>query len=364
MTIAITSAFGDPLDPRTWSGAPANLAMALMRKGTTVEGIAPRMSLFEKAAIAAFDMVTGVGRPINTEHILRGRFSRSRLARRTEQAACQLGLRSVLHTGTFDLSVDRNPSLKHYLYCDHTWDLTRRYHRDVPKYNAQAMDEFERAEREALMGLSHIFTFGQYVRDNLIEHYGVLPHRVTAVGSGMGQIEPYYGSKDYSKNHLLFVAKHLWEAKGGELLLEAFDIARHQISDLKLTIVGGPDRPLYLYNVRVWDNMPWRALQSLYRDATLLVQPMYNDPWGQVYLEAMASRTVVMGLRRNGLPELTGNGVHGFMVDKPEPLALAKAIVAACANPKRLEKMADKAQGFAAQYTWAKTAEQIDEVIA
>lgn len=362
-SMAISSVFGNPLDPKTWSGAPANVAKELGKLGTKIEGICSRLSEPEKAVIAVSDILAGYGRPINSEQIMRGRRSRRLLARRTERKARSLGVHHILHTGTFDLAVGRSPDMKHYLYCDHTWDLTRRHHIDVPLYNERTMAAFDQAEREALSGLSHIFTFGDYVRKNLIDHYRVPAHRVTAVGSGMGNIKPYDKPKDYSRNHLLFVAKHLWKAKGGELLLEAFNTARHQVSDLKLTIVGGPDRPLYLYNVRVWDKLPWLQLQGLYRDATLLVQPMLNDPWGQVYLEAMVSRTPVMGLNRNGLPELTNNGQHGFLVEQADPTALADAIVDALSDPARLERMAKSAQDFATNYSWAKAAHEIDNYL-
>ena len=128
--------------------------------------------------------------------------------------------------------------MKHYLYCDHSWALARAHHIDVCRYNKRAMAAFEQAEREALDGLTHVFTFGGYVRDNLIAHYGLPPEKVTAVGSGMGAIEPYYGPKNYAKPALLFVAKHLFQAKGGLLLLEAFDPAHRRRPDLRLTIVG------------------------------------------------------------------------------------------------------------------------------
>jgi len=92
----------------------------------------------------------------------------------------------------------------------------------------------------------------------------------------------------------------------------------------------------------------------------LLVQPMLNDPWGQVYLEAMVSRTPVMGLDRNGLPELVDGGRHGFLVAREDPDALANAILDALSDPGRLERMASVAQRHAVQtYSWDRTAEQI-----
>jgi glycosyltransferase involved in cell wall biosynthesis len=222
---------------------------------------------------------------------------------------------------------------------------------------------FEQAERESLHGLAHVFTFGSYVRDNLIACYDLPPERVTAVGSGMGAIEPYDGPKAYGKPALLFVAKHLFQAKGGVLLLEAFELARRRRPDLTLTVVGDErsrafvgDRPGITFHA----HLPWNALQQLYRDATLLVQPMLNDPWGQVYLEAMASRTAVMGLNRNGLPELVDGGRHGFLVDRADPVALAEAIVSAVSDGQRLERMATTAQRHVLKnYSWSRVAERI-----
>jgi glycosyltransferase involved in cell wall biosynthesis len=362
--VAITCVFGDPRDLRSWSGAPANLANALERLGVTVEAIRPRMSRPAKWGVAARDMLAGLGRPLSSEQILRGPRSRRRLATQVADAARSLGTRHVLHTGTFDLpATDRASGVEHYLYCDHSWALAKAHHVHARRYSERALMAFEQAERESLHGLSHVFTFGSYVRDNLIACYGLPPERVTAVGSGMGAIEPYDGPKAYGKPALLFVAKHLFQAKGGVLLLEAFELARRRRPDLTLTVVGDErsrafvgDRPGITFHA----HLPWSTLQQLYRDATLLVQPMLNDPWGQVYLEAMASRTAVMGLNRNGLPELVDDGRHGFLVDRADPGALAEAIVSAVSDGQRLERMATTAQRHVLKnYSWSRVAERI-----
>lgn len=361
--VAISCVFGDPRDQRSWSGAPANLANALERLGVSVEAIRPRMSRLTKATVAVRDMVSGLGRPLSSEQVLRGARSRRRLAAQVSQAARRLGTRHVLHTGTFDLDANRSDGVEHYLYCDHSWALAKNHHVHAPHYSERALKAFEQAEREALSGLAHVFTFGSYVRDNLITHYGLSPERVTAVGSGMGTIEPYDGRRSYDKPVLLFVAKHLFMAKGGGLLLEAFEHARRRRPDLSLTIVGDDRSRVFVGNrpgVTVHAHLPWPALQQLYREAALLVQPMLNDPWGQVYLEAMASRTPVMGLNRNGLPELVDGGRHGFLVDRAEPVALGEAIVSAVSDPQRLERMATAAQRHVLEnYSWGRVAERI-----
>lgn len=362
--VALTSVFGDPLDAHTWSGAPKNLADALERFGIAVEGIHPRLSLAGKLHVAARNAVTGRGSLVRGEALLRSELSRRRLALQVSDATEQTGVRHVLHTGGWDLpAADLARGIKHYLYCDHTWALSRPYHTETQRYTPRILDSYERLERQSFADLEHIFTFGTYVRDNLISHYGVPPDRVTAVGSGMGRIAPYVGSKDYAKPSLLFVAKHYFRAKGGLLLIDAFQIAQAKRPDLALTIVGDARSRQYVPSnpaITFHSYLPWEELQRLYRESTLLVQPMLNDPWGQVYLEALVSRTPVLGLRRHGLPEILSDGGHGFLVDRADPRLLAEAILEALSDADRLARMAASGQQHVlGTYSWDTVAEKM-----
>ncbi len=159
------------------------------------------------------------------------------------------------------------------------------------------------------------------------------------------------------------VAKHLFSETGGALLVEAFMSLQQRHPELRLTIVGDeksrrfvPDCPAIEFRPRV----SWTELQQLFRDASLLVQPMLNDPWGQVYLEALASRTPVLGLNRNGLPEITSYGRYGFLADRAEPNAIAEIIVDAMSDPDRLSWMGLEGQRHVMRrYSWDAVAARI-----
>jgi glycosyltransferase involved in cell wall biosynthesis len=366
--IILTSVFGDPLSPRTWSGAPSNLARALRRYGYLAEGADLSLSRIGKLHLAAWHLATDHERVRNGEALLRTEKARRNAARSLAALARSRGISIVLHTGTLDMSPDdRDDALKHYLYCDNTWNLSLRYRSDLADYSPRRIRRIEEVERECLRRMRHIFTFGGYVRSNLHETYGIPPDRVTVVGSGTGFSEPFVGHERYSPPLLLFVAKHYFAEKGGNLLLDAFRLARRRRPDMRLIMVGSthPRRDaLNREGVEMRPYVSQDALRDLYRRATLLVQPMLSDPWGQVYLEALAACTPVVGLNRNGLPEITDGGRYGFLIDRPDPELLARTILDAIADPRRLAQIGREGQRFVqARYSWDLVAQRISAVL-
>lgn len=367
LRLGITSVFGDPLLPATWSGAPNNLARALAALGAEMVGVHPRRPRGQTLWHAGRHLLLARSLPLRRELLMRDPAARRARAAAVAAAARRLGLDRVLHTGTLDLPGAEGDGLSHYIYCDHTWDLAMRVRAGEGYRATREYRRFEALEQQAYAQARHVFTFSRYVRDNLIEHYGLPPERVTAVGSGFGQIRPYSGPKDYARGPLLFVAKHLFVEKGGHLAVKAFRIARRQRPSLRL-IVAGHDRWRDLIGdepgVHVVGRVPWSVLEELMHSASLLLQPMLNDPWGQVYLEALASRTPVVGLERNGLPEITGDGRHGFLVPQPDPAMLAEALLEAVSDPERLSRMGAAGQRHVtATYSWPRTAQAMTETL-
>src|ERR1700743_2873172 len=88
--IAITSVFGNPRELRTWSGAPANVASGLERLGVVVKELQPRLGKAAKASIALRDMLSGRGRPVSSEQVLRSLTTRRRLAAQVAEQAHRL----------------------------------------------------------------------------------------------------------------------------------------------------------------------------------------------------------------------------------------------------------------------------------
>jgi glycosyltransferase involved in cell wall biosynthesis len=332
--------------------------------GIEVERIHSGPSRAQIKLMALRYAIGGFGVPHSTEAVLRSAPTRRLSARRLQRAMRERGVKSVIHTGILDVPMTSSmDGVRHYLYCDDDWSLSLPYRPDGKRYTDSSVEAFASYDRRAMAQVEHVFTFSQNLRNHMISHYGLSADRVTAVGCGMGRIEPYHGPKYYDSGHLLFVAKHIFVQKGGLLLLDAFRIARSKMPHLTLTIVGDSRSRSYVGDtpgIELRDHLPWSELQELYRRSALLVQPMLNDPWGQVYVEALASRTPVLGLDRNGLPQITEGGRHGFLVPTADPEALATVLLDAMSDPERLARMGQSGQAHVLKnYTWDEVARRI-----
>ncbi|MFT5516081.1 MAG: glycosyltransferase involved in cell wall biosynthesis [Rhodothermales bacterium] len=353
---------GDPEDRRTWSGTPRHLLNALRDRGRAGVSFDAEISRFKKLLSSALS-APRFGLFDYQRHPLRRRFVAARVARLTGLTESK----ATLHTGTFSLPFSQpQADQRHYLFCDATWHLWSRASSDMGKYGTRLLAAAEEDERRSYEQAAHIFPIAEYVRRDLIEHYGVPEDRVTAVGTGLGLIRPFEGPKDYSRKHVLFTAKGRFRDKGGTLAVEAFRLARLQDPEITLTVVGCEDglalepRP----GLTLLGFVPAQDLQELFETHSLFLLPATNEPWGLVYLEAMACGMPIVGLNRNSFPEICDHGRLGWWPQFETPESLSQVLVQAFSDSSRLAEMGSQARHHCLDtYSWEKTVDRMLGVI-
>ncbi|MFJ6198483.1 glycosyltransferase family 4 protein [Micromonospora sp. NPDC092111] len=83
-------------------------------------------------------------------------------------------------------------------------------------------------------------------------------------------------------------------------------------------------QPMLDEDVNVVMNADREAILRLLVDARCLIMPIqWEEPFGMVMVEAMATGTPVVALRRGSVPELVLDGVTGLVRDRPEELPAA-----------------------------------------
>ena len=356
---------GDPTNPKTWSGTPYNLYSELSKNehlGKAFNSIALENN-YKKIlpkAISKFYYK-------NSIDIDRGFLFRYLNANKVKLETIISGTNSTLHTGTLDLPFLNFPkNQRHYLYCDSTWNLWLTNSTAIAKYSKKLLIDAEKLEKKSYQQMRHIFSISNYVKKNLIDHYGIHPDKITVVGTGLGVIKPYYGEKEYNNGKILFAAKERFEDKGGHLVLEAFRIALKSNPSLELSIVGQNEYTgkINLPNVKTFGFIPLEQLQSIFNTCSLFLMPALNEPWGLVYLEALACKMPIIGLNKNSFPEISDYGKYGFGLNDTNPEKLADVILNAFNNTDKLVEMGQTSQNYCLnKFTWQNTVAKIVQTI-
>lgn len=366
MKISVISAVGDPRSPKTWSNTTNNITQELERSGFLGE-------VFESSKndikFKIFDLILRSYYKIqwfkSKNSYLPFVFKYKRILNgwSSIQFLKKSNIKNVLHFGTLSMPLTKIPdNQNHYLFIDGTWDLWSKQATDLGGFSSKNIVDVNDLEKKAYENATHIFSISEYVKQNLINQYGISENRITVVGTGTGIIKPYFGVKDYANGKILFVAKGRFKDKGGDLVLESFSKALKVYPNLKLSIVGQNDYSSQINhpNIQTYGFISVDELQEIFNSHSLFLMPAINEPWGLVYIEAMLCRMPIVGLNRNSFPELSGYGKYGFGIDSLDSDHLAKLITDLMGNPLKLENVGVDCQKFAmSEFTWGNTVNKI-----
>lgn len=143
--------------------------------------------------------------------------------------------------------------------------------------------------------------------------------------------------------------------KGLDRLLEALVVARREIPELSLKVVGrGNDQQRYAERAQAMglgDSVsfagfvPDETLRDLYSSASAVVLPAEDDAegFGMVILEAAACATPAVATAVGGVPAAALDGVTGLLVPPGDTAALAAALVRITQDRPLHERLANQA---------------------
>lgn len=178
---------------------------------------------------------------------------------------------------------------------------------------------------------------------------------------------------------VVFVGR-LQRFKGPEVLLRATAelFQRDPYRNLRVVICGGASgngssvedyrqlaRELGIQpRVRFIPPRPPAELVAVYQAADIVAVPSYNESFGLVAVEAQASGTPVVAARVGGLPIAVRDGETGVLVRGHEPAAWADALGQLLDDDDLRIGMGETAVAHAATFSWAASAEQLEDVYA
>lgn len=209
----------------------------------------------------------------------------------------------------------------------------------------------------------------RFVRDELVDFYGVPPEKIAVVPNGVDlsefqRVRPCGIKARLGQDILLLNIGGLSMIKGAFPLLRALSTVK-KLRWVMVMIGEGPyrersrllelEQKLGLKDRIIHFKRCSRSeIASLLAEADIYVHPSIYESQGIAILEAMASRKPVIASRVGGIPEtLSGAGV---LVEPNDPVGLANAIVTMLQDSGARSRYASLGYERAKMYDWASIA--------
>ena len=227
-------------------------------------------------------------------------------------------------------------------------------------------DARRRLVQRGARAASSIVANSDYTRERLLD-LGVDPSAVTVVAGGVdaarfarnGRTEPRARAGIDGSGPTALTVCRLVGKKGVDVLLQAVALARREVPDLSLVVVGdGPERErcrrfgdLLGLNgsVRFVGRVPHERVVDYYHAADFFVlasrvhqrQKRWADveTMGRVICEANAAGVPVVATDTGGVPSVVAHEENGLLVPPDDPAALASAMVRVWRSPELRARM-------------------------
>jgi len=217
-----------------------------------------------------------------------------------------------------------------------------------------------------------IVSFSEVARRSVIEDFDISPQKVVVVYPGVDIDKiPLAESRDKSREkrlNILFIGGD-FERKGGHDLLNVFlenfaDRADlHLVTQVPITV----DHPhVHIHRTIKAYTPEWLAL---YHQADVFVMPTYSEPFGWVFIEAMAAGLPIVATNITAIPEMVTSGENGFLIEPGDRIALSQSIDQLINDPELRKTMGDRGRDlvehkFNAQTHFEKLEHLFHEAIA
>ena len=227
-----------------------------------------------------------------------------------------------------------------------------------------------RSVPRSVRGARLVLTPSEFVRQGVIDRFGVPPQRVRATRWGVdppsteitvGQVQARYG---LPRRWFVFPAV-TWPHKNHEMLVRAFATVAAKEHDVMLVLTGGEAQAEEALRdeitrlglrgrVRRTGRIPRADLLAIVRGATALTFPSRYEGFGLPVLEAMSLGTPVLAADAASLPEVVGDA--GRLIDAGDVDAWGQAMLELLGDGDERERLVAAGRERVGQFSWAATA--------
>ena len=233
--------------------------------------------------------------------------------------------------------------------CHREWLLQRQKNLSVAKKISLACNPFHHLilglERKQVLDprLKKIVAISEMVRQDLLRHYPIPENKIQVVYNGV-PLERFHPDNKAryrasireqlkisdSEIMILFVGSG-FERKGLKFILQS--LADLQFENWRLVVMGKGKATRFLQyaDKRFYSKIkflePVNEIEKYYSAADMFVLPSIYEPFGNAYLEALATGLPVIASGKSGAAEIIDPGINGLVVvDPTDSREIAKQI--------------------------------------
>ncbi len=223
-----------------------------------------------------------------------------------------------------------------------------------------------------------VITISESTRQDVINLLGAPPERVHTVYCGVdplfrplpaAEVAAFRAARGLPEQFGLFLGT-LEPRKNVDGLIRAYASWRQQQPDAPPLLIAGGKGWYYhqifqavealnlTESIRFPGYIPQNELPLWYNAATFFVYPSHFEGFGLPVLEAMACGTPVITSTAASLPEVAGRDGAAVLVNPTDTAALAEAMRQVMGDAERRAAMSQQGRARAANFHWAKTAQE------
>ena len=166
---------------------------------------------------------------------------------------------------------------------------------------------------------------------------------------------------------------NLKESKNVDVTIKAVKLLSNRIDNIRFDIVGDGREKAFLKglvnelsldkHVEFYGVLSNADAIKKMSEASFFVMPSKNEGFGIVYLEAMASGCITIGVKNEGISDFIIDGVNGFLVEPNNYSEICERILWCIENKEDAITIANKGRRDALSCTWKNNVKEIISII-